>query len=330
MKKYRWGIIGTGRIAHSFAEALKGVENASLYAVGSRNLQKAEDFANKHGFEKSYGSYAELAADPDIDIVYIATPMASHYADSMLCINSGRNVLCEKSLALNTAQAEEMINTARNKGVFFMEAMWMKCRPVYRKAMEWLSSGKIGKVHYVKADLCTFTPYNKNDRLFAPECGGGALLDLGVYPITFAADIFGDTPEEIISFANISRDVDISNSVTLKYKNGVAVLQSGFELLDSNRALISGENGSIVFDEWFHCTSGVTLYDSFGKEIERADIPPIVNGYEYEIMEAQNCLSNGLIESSIIPHSSTLAVMKIMDKCRQSWGLYYPEEKYAE
>ena len=326
MKNYRWGIIGTGRIARSFAEALKGSENAELYAVASRSAEKANAFAGEFGFQKSYGSYAELASDSNVDIVYIATPMASHYADSLLCINNGRNVLCEKSASLNSAQLEEMLAAAKNKGVFFMEAMWMKCRPTYLKALEWINIGRIGNVRYIKADFCCSVPYNRNDRLFAPECGGGALLDLGVYPITLAADILGSSPDEIVSDANIIFGVDMSNSITLRYGSSTAVLQSGFEMQTPNRALISGDKGMIVFGEWFHCSSEITLYDRAGNELERSVIPVRVNGYEYEILEAQKCLGNGLAESPLVPHSSTLAVMKIMDKCRKDWGLVYPVE----
>ncbi len=326
MKKYRWGIIGTGRIARSFAVAIKGSDNAVLYAVASRSADKAAAFAGEFGFEKSFGSYAELASDSSVDIVYIATPMASHFADSMLCIDHGRNVLCEKSIALNSAQLEKMLAAAKDKDVFFMEAMWMKCRPTYLKALEWINTGRIGRVRYIKADFCCSVPYNRNDRLFSPECGGGALLDLGVYPITLAADILGSSPDEIITDANIIFGVDMSNSITLRYKDSAAVLQSGFEMQLPNRALISGDEGMIVFGEGFHCSSEITLFDREGRELERSIIPVIVNGYEYEILEAQRCLEKGLKESPLVTHSSTLAVMRIMDKCRKDWGLVYPDE----
>ncbi len=180
MRKYRWGVIGTGRIARSFCEALQGCHDAQLYAVGSRSKEKAEAFAAEFGFEKSYGSYSELAADDNIDAVYIATPMSSHFGDAMLCIENGRNVLCEKTVTLNCGQLEELLSAAKEKGVFFMEAMWMKCRPTYLKAMEWLREGRIGRVEYMKADFCNFIPYDPKDRLFSPDCGGGALLDLAV------------------------------------------------------------------------------------------------------------------------------------------------------
>ncbi len=169
--KIRWGIIGTGRIAHTFAEALSGCEGAELYAVASRTVQKAADFAEKFGFLKSYGSYAELAQDENIDVVYIATPMHSHYHDAKLCLAHDKNVLCEKSVTLNFHQLEELLELAKKKNLFFMEAMWMKCRPAYQKVMEWLRTDRIGKVRYIKADFSNFVPYDANDRLFRADCG---------------------------------------------------------------------------------------------------------------------------------------------------------------
>lgn len=326
MEKFRWAILGTGRIARQFAAALKGCEGAVLYAVGSRTAEKAAAFAEEFGFERSYGSYEELAADENADIVYIATPMASHYPDSLLCIRHGRNVLCEKSIALNCREFEEMLEAVSKKNVFFMEAMWMKCRPTYLKALEWVREGRIGEVKFVKADFTNFCPYDANDRVFLPECGGGALLDLGVYPLTFAADFLGREPQEIISCANLAKGVDTSNSIILRYPEASAALQSGFEIQNSNNAVVSGDKGSIVFGNWFHCSSEVTLYDDRRREVERSVIPVLVNGYEYEIIEAQRCLSEGLKESPLVPHASTMAVMKIMDKCRNDWGLVFPGE----
>lgn len=328
MKKYRWGVIGTGRIARTFCEALRGCENAELYAVGSRTRERAKSFASEFGFAKSYGSYRELAEDGDIDVVYIATPMSSHYGDALLCIENGRNVLCEKSAALNCGQLSEMLAAAKAHGVFFMEAMWMKCRPTYLKALEWVREGRIGKVEYIKADFCNIVQYDRSDRLFAPECGGGALLDLAVYPLTLVSDFAGNDPESIESFAHIGGDgVDLSNSITLKYPGCNAATSSGFEIPNRNNAVISGEKGLILFGDWFFCTSEVTLYDRSGVELERSVIPNEINGYEYEIREVHRCLAEGLKESPLVPHSSTTAVMRIMDECRRQWGMKYPEEK---
>lgn len=327
MDKIKWGIIGTGKIAHTFAEALKGTADAQLYAVASRTLEKAKAFADESGFEKAYGSYRELAEDSDVDVVYIATPMASHYGDSMLCIENGRNVLCEKSLALNTKQTEEILAFAKEKNVFFMEAMWMKCRPVFLKVLEWINSGKIGKPQFIKADFSNYIPYNKDDRLFRADCGGGALLDLGVYPLTFAEAIFG-TPDEVISGAQLSKGVDINNSILLKYKDGRFVsADNGFQLQLSNNALVSGTDGFITMGNWFHCTSESVLFNREAEVVEKFVCEPEINGYEYEIREVHDCLRKGLKESPLVPHADTVRVMKIMDECRKQWGMRFPEEE---
>lgn len=324
----RWGIIGTGKIAHTFAEALCGRENSVPAAVASRSLEKAQAFAEEFDIEKAYGSYEELAADESIDIVYIATPMSEHHANTLLCLNSGRNVLCEKSIALNTAQAEEMFALAEEKGLFLMEAMWMKMRPTYLKVKSWIDSDRIGKVRFIKADFNNFIPYDKNDRLFKAECGGGALLDLGIYPLTFAAALLGE-PQEIETHAHIGADgVDLSNSMTLLYPDGVfAMLTSGFEVQCRNGAVIAGDKGSIIMGDWFFCSPECTLYDIEGNVVEDRLFPPEINGYEYEIREAERCLEEGLKESTAVPRSDTMQVMRLMDKCRERWGMKFPQEK---
>ncbi|WP_303834981.1 Gfo/Idh/MocA family protein [Ruminococcus flavefaciens] len=326
MKKYKWGVIGTGKIAHTFATALKHCDRAELCGVASRTEDKAIKFAEEFGFEKYYGSYADFAANCDAEIVYIATPMASHFADAKLCIERGKNVLCEKSLTLNAPQTEELLALAREKGVFFMEAMWMKCRPVYRKMKEWIASGLIGDIEYIKADFSNFIPYDENDRLFRADCGGGCLLDLGIYPLTLAHDLLG-MPDEIITSAHMMNGIDMSNSIMLRYKNGAFVsADNGFEIQLRNNAIISGSKGFITLGNWFHCTDEGILYDRRGSEVERFVYKDEINGYEYEVDEVHSCLDAGLTESPLVPHSDTIEVMKIMDECRKQWGMRFPNE----
>ncbi|MBO7472886.1 MAG: Gfo/Idh/MocA family oxidoreductase [Ruminococcus sp.] len=326
MNKYKWGVIGTGKIAHTFATALMNCENAELCASASRTEEKAKRFAEEFGFLKYYGSYREFAEKSDAEIVYIATPMASHFDDAWLCLENGKNVLCEKSLALNTAQTEKLIAFAKEKGLFFMEAMWMKCRPVYRKMKEWIASGLIGDIEYIKADFSNFIPYDENDRLFRADCGGGCLLDLGIYPITLTHDLLG-VPDDITSSAHIMHGIDMSNSILFRYKNGAfSSMDNGFEIQLRNNAIISGTKGFITLGNWFHCTEEGILFDRNGKEIERFVRKDDINGYEYEIAELHSCLDVGLKESPLVPHSDTIAVMKLMDECRAQWGMKYPNE----
>ena len=326
MKKYKWGVIGTGKIAHTFATALKHCENAEMCAVASRTEEKAKKFAEEFGFDKYYGSYKEFAENSGAEIVYIATPMASHFNDAWLCLENGKNVLCEKSLTLNTAQTEKLLAFAKEKGLFFMEAMWMKCRPVYRKMKEWITSGLIGDIEYIKADFSNFIPYDENDRLFRADCGGGCLLDLGIYPVTLTHDLLG-VPDEIISSAHMMYGIDMSNTILFRYKNGAfSSMDNGFEIQLRNNAIISGTKGFITLGNWFHCTDEGILYDREGKEIEHFVRIDDINGYEYEIAEVHSCLEVGLTESPLVPHSDTVAVMKIMDECRAQWGMKFPGE----
>lgn len=324
MNTIKWAVLGTGKIAHTFAEALKGCADAELYAVSSRSLEKAEKFAEEYGFAKAYGDYAEMARDNEIDVIYIASPMASHYENAMTCLKAGRNVLCEKSIGLNYGQAEKMISFAKEKKLFFMEAMWMKCRPVYLKVKEWAESGKIGDIRYIKADFSNYIQYDENDRLFRLDCGGGALLDLGVYPLTFAEAFLG-MPNEVISSAHIGKDgVDLSNTMILRYDDGKFVsADNGFELQLSNNAIISGTDGFITMGNWFHCTCEAKLFDREAGIVESVVCENEINGYEYEIREVHRCLREGLNESPLVPHKNTLNVMKLMDTCREQWKMKF-------
>lgn len=324
----RWGILGTGKIARTFAEALKGNESSQLVAIGSRTAEKAQAFAEEFGIERAYSSYEELTKDDSLDIIYIATPMSCHHKDAVLCLEHGRNVLCEKSLALNADQAQEMFSLAKEKDLFFMEAMWMKLRPTFMKVKQWVQDGRIGKVQFIKADFNNYVPYDAKDRLFRADCGGGALLDMGVYPLTLVLSLLGET-EDIFTRAHIGKDgVDISNTIILTYPDGCyASTSSGFEVQGRNNAVISGDKGSIVIGDFFFCSAECTLYDMEGNTIEDRVFPPEINGYEYEIREAERCLAEGLKESTIIPHEDTLAVMRLMDRCRKEWGMTFPDEQ---
>lgn len=327
MKDVKWGIIGTGRIAHKFAAALKECEGAVLFAVGSRNVRKARAYADEFGFENAYGSYAELAQGSGVDAVYIATPMASHFADAKLCLENGINVLCEKTVTLNCAQLEELLEIAQAKGLLFMEAMWMKCLPLYLQVKKLVGEGAIGKVLQVKADFSNFVPYDAGDRLFRADCGGGALLDMTVYPLTFAAAFLGNEPSEVISQAHITRGIDMSNTVLLRYQGGAcASVYSGFELALKNNALIIGEKGSVVMGDCFFCTDSAVIYDENGKEKQRIELAKRVNGYEYEILEFMRCLAQGRTDSELVPGCDTLAVLRILDECRRQWGLTFEQE----
>lgn len=325
-KTYNWGIMATGKIAYTFAKAVNSVPDARLYACASRTKDKAEEFARKTGAQKAYSSYEELARDPDVDIVYIASPMSCHYENAKLCLENGKNVLCEKSITLNSGELERLVSLAREKGLFFMEAMWMKCLPAFLTAKKWADEGLIGDIRAIRADFSCPNPYNPSDRLFDAKLGGGALLDLGVYPITFITAFLGYEPESISSAVNIDMGIDLNETVIMKYKNAYASFIAGFDIDNDNRAVIVGTKGRIAFDPWFHCTAAVRLYDKSCKLVKESITPHPCNGYEYEIMEAQSCISANLAESRKVPLEGTAGVMRIMDNLRREWGLAYPGE----
>lgn len=315
-KTVNWGIMATGKIAHTFAKAVQFAEGARLYACASRSAEKAAEFGKLYGAEKSYSSYEELAADPNVYIVYVASPMSCHYENVKLCFEHGKNVLCEKSITVNTAQLEELISEAREKNLFFMEAMWMKFLPSFLKAREWFSQGRIGQIKAIRADFSNPVEYDPNDRLFRADLGGGALLDLGVYPLTLTAAFLGCEPKRVLSEVNVCHGVDMDEAVILKYENSYASMVAGFDIENDNRAVIVGTEGRIAFDPWYFCTDTVRLYGGDGKLAEESITPHLFNGYEYEILEAQRCLAEGLKESPLNPLSDTLGVMKLMDRIR--------------
>lgn len=325
-KAYNWGIMATGKIAYTFAKAVNYAPGARLYACASRTKDKAEEFARKTGAVKAYSSYEEMVRDPDVDIIYIASPMSCHYENAVLCLQNGKNVLCEKSVTLNSGELERLVTLAKDKGLFFMEAMWMKCLPAFLTAKGWVDAGLIGDICAIRADFSCPNPYNPADRLFDPALGGGALLDLGVYPITFITAFLGYQPESISSAVSLGMGVDLNETVIMKYKNAYASFVAGFDIDNDNRAVIVGTKGRIAFDPWFHCTGTVRLYDKSCRLVEESITPHLCNGYEYEIIEAQSCIAAGLAESVKVPLEGTAGVMKIMDGLRRDWGLVYPGE----
>ncbi len=326
-KVINWGIMATGKIAHTFAKAVNSVEGARLYACASRSAEKAEEFGKQYGAEKCYGSYEELAADENIDVIYVASPMSCHYENVKLCFEYGRNVLCEKSITINSAQLRELIGIAREKKLFFMEAMWTKCLPAFRKAKEWVAGGRIGEIKAIRADFSNAVDFDESDRLFRPELGGGALLDLSVYPLSLITSFLGFEPKKISSAVNIDKlGVDMDEAVIMQYENAYASFVSGFDIDNENRAVIVGTEGRIAFNPWFFCTDTVRLYGRDNRLVEEFISPHPCNGYEFEIMEVQECLADGLTESRLNPLSDTLAIMDIMDGLRKEWGFAYPEE----
>ena len=304
MKKINWAIIGTGYIADTFASALKFDESAELYGVSAITESNAKAFANKHNVKNAFATNEDLVRDKNVDVVYIATPMSCHFEHILLCLENGKNVLCEKTVCLNAKELKILIEKARDKKLFFMEAMWMKFRPVFLQAKQWVELGEIGNVNMVKATFAIDAIHLESSRLFNKELGGGCLLDLGVYALHFAMDFLGDKPKKIYSCAKFGRTgVEYDASILLNYGDKYADLSFGFDYRNTNDAIIFGENGRIELVGGFVATHTIRLYDRVGNLLKELHINDEVNGYEYEIREVEKCLLSEQKESKILNSS---------------------------
>ncbi|MBP8081922.1 MAG: Gfo/Idh/MocA family oxidoreductase [Spirochaetes bacterium] len=312
---YRWGIIGAGKISEKFAEGLKSASKAKCYAVASRDKSKAEAFAAKNGFAKAYGSYEAMLEDPDVDIVYIATPNNLHYSNTIAALSAGKNVLCEKPFSLNSDELKEMIDMARSKKLFLMEALWSRFLPSIIKAKELIKSNQLGKAHVVQADFGFYSKYNPEIRLFNPALGGGSLLDIGIYPVFLSLFLFG-YPDEISALSVKSPSgTDNTNGIIFSYNDGrVASLMSSFAVNLDTEARIYCDKGKITLHRMFHCPTSVTV--SEGSKSENLPIEFSGNGYNYEADEVMRCLDLGFTESPLWNLDSSIELMKLLDEIR--------------
>ncbi len=324
--KIRWGILGTGSIARQFVKGLAAVPDAEVAAVGSRAQETADKFGDEFSIPRRHGSYADLAADTDVDAIYVATPHSVHKDATILCLEAGKAVICEKPFAINASQAQAMIGTARKKGVFLMEAMWTRFLPAIVKVREWLAEGAIGDVHMVTADFGFRAGVDPESRLFNPELGGGGLLDVGGYTVSFASMIFGDAPSRIASMAALGKTgVDERGAMILGYdRERFAVLYTAVRTNTPQTAYILGSDGRIEVPSPFWCTTKAKL--SAGDREEKVEGEMEGNGYNYEAVEVMNCLREGKLESDVMPLDESLRVMETLDRIREQWGLKYPME----
>jgi predicted dehydrogenase len=324
----RWGILATGGIAATFAEDLKLLPGAELVAVGSRSDASARRFAERFGVPRAYGSWAEFAADPDIDVVYVATPHSAHHAATKLLLQAGKHVLCEKPFTLDSADSAEPVALARERGLFLMEAMWTYCLPAVRRVAELVRDGAIGEVRTVQADFGIVGPPEPTHRLRDPGAGGGALLDLGVYPVSLAHLLLG-TPDDIVAWAKLTPEgVDETTGMVFGYDSGaVATLNCSIAADSPVTASISGTKGRIDLPNGFFHAKSFTLHRPGGDPEEFEFPSPGGMGYHYEAAEVMRCLRTGETESPLVPHDSTLAVMATLDAIRERVGVRYPGEE---
>ena len=320
-----FAVLAAGGIAAKMSKAVSELPEVKRYAVASRSMEKAETFAKEWGYEKAYGSYKEMLADPEVELVYVASPHSHHYEHAKLCIEAGKHVLVEKAFTVNAKQAEELISLAKEKKVLLVEAMWTRFMPARQIIDDLLAEGTIGKIMSITANL-GYDIKNK-ERLIKPELAGGALLDVGVYPIQFALMTAHSPLVKISSDAVLSPEgVDYCNSVTLTFENGVmAVLHSSMLGLTDREGVIYGENGSLRVHNINNC-EGISVYDKQGQFVKEVAVPPQINGYEYEVLACVEAIRNGELECREMSHKDTLQGMKILDTIRAQWGMKYPCE----
>lgn len=322
----KMGILGAGRIAGTMAGTIREMPQVTSWAVGARDLDRAQAFAETYGFEKAYGSYEELVSDPDLDLIYIATPHSHHCEHAKLCIEHGKNVLVEKAFTQNAAQAKEVFALAREKGVLVTEAIWTRYIPMRKTLDEVLSSGVIGTPYSLYATLSY--PITDKARMVDPALAGGALLDIGVYTLNFASMVFGDDVKEVKASAILTeRGVDAVDSIALHYRDGkMAVLHCDMRAASNREGAIYGDKGYIMVQNINNC-EGIRVYSTEHQLLASYETPPQITGYEYEVLACKRAIENGDLECSEMSHAETLYIMELMDQIRAQIGVVYPNEK---
>jgi predicted dehydrogenase len=327
----RWGILGTGTIASKFAKDLALLPDAELHAVASRSDLKAQAFAAQFRVPVAYPASEALVADRDIDVVYVATPHPSHHEGALLALRAGKAVLCEKPLTVNAGEARDLVLAARERGSFLMEAMWTRFLPSMRRVREILDQGVLGNIRSVSADLGYCIPLGASSRMFAPELGGGALLDLGVYPVSFVSFVLG-APEEVTAIATMTETgVDAQCSALLRYANGAhATVNTTLEANTPGGAVVSGDLARLEISGPLFDPSSVRLIRGTQPDAEVVEdirLSEPGHGWRYEASEVHRCLRSSLLESPVMPLDESVAIMDTLDEIRRQIGLSYPFER---
>ena len=321
----KMAVLGAGNIAGTMARTIAPMKEIKAYAAGSRDLSKARAFAEKFGFEKAFGSYEEMLQDPEIDLVYVATPHSHHYEHVRLCLEHGKNVLCEKAFTVNAAQARELLSMAEEKGLLLTEAIWTRYLPMRSILDGVLESGIIGELYSLTGNLCYVLNHVRRNQL--PELAGGALLDLGVYPLNFACMTFKAPVKSVLSTCRFNEyGVDDSNSIILTFEDGKTATLHSSQLAASERGgMIYGSKGYIEVENINNC-QGIRVFNKNYELIQEIRAPKQITGYEYEVIACMEALEKGLTECPQMPHSETIRMMELMDRIRADWGMKFPME----
>src|SRR5919112_2928154 len=330
MDSVSWGILGTGGIAHEFATGLHDTPDAETLAVGSRTEDSAREFAASFGIPRHYGSYAELVSDPDVDVVYVATPHPFHAENVTLCLEAGKPVLCEKPMTVNAAQAERLIALAQDEDLFLMEGMWTRFFPLMERVRHLIPSGAIGEPRLLHVDFGFRAPFDPSQRLFNPDLGGGALLDVGVYCVSLSSMIFGP-PDRVTGLAHLGETgVDEQSAAILEHGDGrMSTISVAIRTATPQEAMIAGTEGWIrIHPDWWRPDT-LTLSRP-GDEVETIKAPSTGNGFAHQAAEVMRCIGSGARESDVMPLRETLSIARTMDELRHQWGLVYPGEQQVD
>ncbi len=334
MKQVKWGIVGTGRISTQFAQGLQQVEHAEIAAIASRNLDSAMAFAAQFDIPMRYGSYADMAENTSLDIIYIGTPHPQHYENVMLFLEAGFAVVCEKPLGVNAAQTEQMIAKAREKNVFFLEGMWTRFFPAFQQALEWVRSGRIGEPKMLHAVFGYDDSANKEQWRFQHDMAGGALLDVGIYPLALTFAMFGPDPIKVSTSACIVNGVDEYNTFTFEYADGrIAVLSSGIGVKLDNHVFVGGAKGSVLLGEgWWHPDRAEfapwgNTNTGISPDRDVFEQPYPSSGFQFEARAVQQHYLNGLKEAPEMPLDETIQIARMLDRIRKTWPLLYKEDE---
>jgi predicted dehydrogenase len=324
-----WAILGTGKIANRFAFALNNLpDRARIVAVGSRRKETASEFADKWGIPGRYVGYEEVVADPDVDIVYIGTPGVFHRRDISMSLNNGKHVLCEKVLTMNEAEAKDVVDLARRKGLFLMEAMWTRFFPLHVRIRELLGAEALGTLRGLIAPFTATVPADPKNRFYDVNLGAGVLLDLGSYGVSWAYNLFGE-PEEFTGLASFGdTGADYQSACVLRFAGGqIATITSSMISYDVKEAVVYGNRGKIVVHEPWYKPTAMTVYRE-GEEPERFEFPlESYNGYEYEALAVMDSILDGKAECEVMPLDESVEIIRILDGIRSQWGFSYPCER---
>jgi predicted dehydrogenase len=325
-EEIRWGVVGPGRIAEKVVEDFAVVDGARAVAVASRSLDRAQDFATRHGIERAHGSYAEILADPEVDVLYVATPHPQHHAIALGALRAGKALLVEKAFTATLAGAREVAAASRDTGVFAMEAMWTRFQPAVVRLRELIADGAIGEVRSVQADLGVQRDFDPTDRLFARELGGGALLDLGVYVVSFAQMLLGDPDTVAATGSRFETGVDAEASLLLGYADGrSATLMTSLRNALPGQARVFGTAGWVDVLPRFHHPQTIVVHRA-GADPEEITLPQLGSGYSHELIEVTECVRTGRSESAVMPLADTVAVQDVLERAAGQLGVTFAED----